>query len=264
MNVLVFDIETIPDLDAGRRLLGLDGLTDAEVGMALAKLRRDETEGRSDFPKLHWHQVVAISVLLAREDRLQVWSLGELEASEAEIIQRFFDGIDRYTPTLVSWNGSGFDLPVLHHRALINGCVAERYFETGEHDTSFRFSNYLSRFHWRHIDLMDVLAGYQARGGASLNDIARMLGAPGKLAMDGSAVFERWLKGERAEIRDYCETDVLNTFIVYLAFERLRGQLSREAEIAWHTRLRSFLNEEAARGRAHLGAFLAAWPERAT
>jgi len=260
VNTLVFDIETVPDTEAGRRLLGLDGLSEAEVGLAMLKLRRDETEGRSDFLKPHLQRVVAISVLLATEDRIRLWSLGEPDSPEAEIIQRFFDGIERYTPVLVSWNGSGFDLPVLHHRGLFRGCVASRYFETGEHETGFRYNNYLSRFHWRHTDLMDVLAGYQARSNASLDDTARLLGLPGKLDMDGSAVRERWLAGDSKGIRDYCETDVLNTWLVYLAFQRLRGAISRAEELAGHGVVRTYLEAEADAGRAHLGAYLAAWP----
>jgi predicted PolB exonuclease-like 3'-5' exonuclease len=260
VNTLVFDIETVPDVEAGRRLFGLDGLSEAEAGLAMMKLRRDETEGRSDFLKPHLQRVVAISVLLETEGRLRLWSLGEPDSPEAELIQRFFDGIDRYTPVLVSWNGSGFDLPVLHHRGLFRGCVASRYFETGEHETSFRYNNYLARFHWRHIDLMDVLAGYQGRSNASLDDTARLLGLPGKLDMEGSAVRERWLAGDVEGIRDYCETDVLNTWLVYLAFQRLRGQISRTEEAAGQRAVRDYLEGEAAAGRAHLAEYLAAWP----
>jgi 3'-5' exonuclease len=260
MNTLVFDIETVPDVDAGRRLYGLEGLSDAEAGLAMMKLRRDETDGRSDFLKLHLHRVVAISVLLAAEGRIRLWSLGEPDAPEGEIIQRFFDGIDRYTPVLVSWNGGGFDLPVLHYRGLFRGCVASRYFETGDQDQSFRWNNYLSRFHWRHTDLMDALAGYQPRANASLDDTAKLLGLPGKLDMDGSAVWERWLAGDIDGIRDYCETDVLNTWLVYLAFQRLRGQISREEEKTGHATVRAWLEAEAEAGRLHLAEYLEAWP----
>jgi len=260
MNTLVFDIETVPDVEAGRRLFGLDGLSEADAGLAMMKLRLDETGGRSDFLKPHLHRVVAISVLLGTDGRFRLWSLGEPDATEGEIIQRFFDGIDRYTPVLVSWNGGGFDLPVLHYRGLFRGCVASRYFETGELDTSFRYNNYLGRFHWRHTDLMDVLAGYQSRANASLDDTARLLGLPGKLDMDGSAVRERWLAGDIEGIRDYCETDVLNTFLVHLAFQRLRGQISRAEELASQASLRDYLQGEAENGRMHLAEYLAAWP----
>ena len=60
-----------------------------------------------------------------------------------------------------SWNGGGFDLPVLHYRALLHGVQAPRYWEMGDEDTAFRYNNYLSRFHWRHLDVMDVLSGHQ-------------------------------------------------------------------------------------------------------
>ena len=88
-------------------------------------------------------------------------------------------------PDLVSWNGSGFDLPVLHYRCLRHGVRAARYWEHGDQDTGFRYNNYLSRFHWRHLDLMDVLCAYQARGRASLAAIASLLGLPGKLGFSG-------------------------------------------------------------------------------
>ena len=65
------------------------------------------------------------------------------------------------------------------HSALLHGVPAPRYWDTGEDDAAFRYNNYLNRFHWRHIDLMDVLAGYQSRAAAPLDEIAVMLGLPG-------------------------------------------------------------------------------------
>ena len=109
-----------------------------------------------------------------------MWSLGDETSSEKDLIERFFDGLDKFTPDLVSWNGAGFDLPVLHYRSLLHSVTAARYWETGDSDQSFRYSNYLSRFHWRHMDLMDILSGFQGRGRASLQDIATLLGLPGK------------------------------------------------------------------------------------
>ncbi|MFA5529852.1 MAG: 3'-5' exonuclease, partial [Thiohalomonadaceae bacterium] len=179
MNVLVFDIETIPDVDAGRRLHGLEGLSDADVVSAMFNLRRQENG--TEFLRLHLQRVVAISAVLRRGDSLKVWSLGEADSPEKELIQRFFDGVERFSPTLVSWNGCGFDLPVLHYRALLHGVQAPRYWETGDEDQSFRWNNYLSRYHARHTDLMDVLSGYQGRACAPLDEIATMLGFPGKM-----------------------------------------------------------------------------------
>ena len=254
MNSLVFDIETVPDVDAGRRLYDLDGLDDKHVGEIMFQKRREEAG--TEFLRHHLHRVVAISAVLRSGDRCKVWSLGETASTEAELIQRFFDGLDRYSPTLVSWNGNGFDLPVLHYRGLLHGVSAPRYWETGDEDSSFRWNNYLNRYHHRHTDLMDVLSSYQARAGARLDEVATMLGLPGKMGMSGAQVWERFLKGDIAGIRDYCETDVLNTFLVYLRFELMRGRLTRDG----YERECKLVRETLAREeRAHLQEFLAAW-----
>jgi predicted PolB exonuclease-like 3'-5' exonuclease len=258
MNVLVFDIETVPDLDYGRRVLGLDGLADEQVGKAMFALARNERG--SEFLPLEQHRVVAISCVLRTRDQLRVWSLGDEQAPEAELVQRFFDGIDRYTPDLVSWNGGGFDLPVLHYRAMRWGVSAPRYWETGAEDQSFRFNNYLSRYHWRHVDMMDVVSGYQARARASLASVAGLLGLPGKLGLSGAQVWDAWLAGDLTGIRRYCETDVLNTWLIYLRFERMRGRLTAEREEEECDRVRQLLEESS---EPHLLQFLEAWAQSA-
>lgn len=257
MNVLVFDIETIPDVEGGRRLYDLGGLSDKEVADVMHHMRRQET-GDSDFLRLHLQRVAAISAVLRSGDTLKVWTLGETDSSEQEIIQRFFDGLDKYVPTLVSWNGSGFDLPVLHYRALLHGVAAPRYWDVGEHDRDFKWSNYLSRYHWRHIDLMDVLAGYQPRASAPLDQIAVLLGLPGKMGMSGAKVWESYLAGDLSGIRNYCETDVLNTYLVYLRFELMRGNLSPQA---YQLECRKVRDTLAADSRPHLHEFLESWQQ---
>ncbi len=251
MNVLVFDIETVPDVASGRRLYGLQGIPDDDVAHAMAHLRAQQT-GREFLPH-HLQQIVVISIALRMGDTFKLWSLGDQDSAEAELLRRFYDGIERFNPVLVSWNGCTFDLPVIHYRSLLHGVAAPRYWDTGEADTSFRYNNYLNRFHWRHIDLMDVLAGYNARAFAPLDQIAAMLGLPGKLGMSGAKVWEAFQAGDIAAIRDYCETDVLNTYLIYLRFEMLRGQLSTEAYQQECQRVRDVL---AAMNRPHLNDFL--------
>jgi predicted PolB exonuclease-like 3'-5' exonuclease len=254
MNTLVFDIETVPDVALGRRLYNLAGLSDAQVAKAMFALRRQGTGG--DFLPLEQQRVVAISCVLRSREDLTVWSLGDAATGEAELVQRFFDGIDKYSPDLVSWNGSGFDLPVLTYRALLHGVQAPRYWETGDEDTAFRYNNYLSRFHWRHTDLMDVLSGFQGRGRVSLANMALLLGFPGKLGFDGSQVWDAFLEGNIAAIRAYCETDVLNTWLIWLRFAQLRGALSRAEHAEEIERVKGELR--AAR-EPHFAQFLAAW-----
>jgi predicted PolB exonuclease-like 3'-5' exonuclease len=254
VNFLVFDIETVPDVALGRRLHGLEGLPDAAVAAAMFARRRQQAG--TEFLPHEQQRVVAISCVFRSGEQLRVWSLGDLDSSEQELLERFFDGIERYTPDLISWNGGGFDLPVLHYRALAAGIQAPRYWETGEEDPAFRWNNYLGRFHARHTDLMDVLSGYQARARASLEDVTQLLGLPGKLGFSGARVWDAWRAGDLLGIRRYCETDVLNTWLVFLRFQMLRGRLSSAAHAAEVARVKTLLREAT---EPHLAEFLAAW-----
>lgn len=256
MNVFVFDIETVPDIAGGRRLYDLDGLIDKEVAEVM--FHRQRQEKGSEFLPLHLHRVVAISAVLRSRDQFKVWSLGTPESDERDLLQRFFDGIEKFTPTLVSWNGGGFDLPVLHYRALLHGVVAQRYWDTGENDRDFKWNNYISRYHQRHTDLMDLLALYQSRAYAPLDDISTLLGFPGKMGMSGAAVWDHYLAGDIDGIRNYCETDVLNTYLVYLRFELMRGHLTPTVYDEECCRVREHLQREA---KPHFLEFLQAWPE---
>ncbi|MGZ5038104.1 MAG: 3'-5' exonuclease [Usitatibacter sp.] len=253
--VLVFDIETVPDAEGLRRLWDLDAGVSDDAVVDLVSQRRRQATG-NDFLPAHVQKVVAISCALRDRDSVKVWSLGGVEDGERDIVQRFFDGIERYTPQLVSWNGSGFDLPVLHYRALVHGIPGCCYWDTGENDREFKFNNYLSRFHARHTDLMDVLAGYQNRAWAPLDEIAQLCGLPGKLGMDGSQVYPAWKRGEIQAIRNYCETDVANTYLLYLRFQLIRGVLNAEAYASEVALFRAFLASQEA---PHWKEFAAAW-----
>jgi predicted PolB exonuclease-like 3'-5' exonuclease len=133
---------------------------------------------------------------------------------------------------------------------------AARYWDLGEEDREFKFNNYISRYHTRHIDLMDLLALYQPRNNAPLDELARLTGLPGKLGMDGSQVWDAFRAGRIADIRNYCETDVVNTWLVFLRFQKMRGVLrpnqhAREIELVRATLARL--------GEPHWREFLAAW-----
>ena len=253
--ILVFDIETIPDVEGLRHVWELGAEASDEAVVELAYQRRRQATG-GDFLPLHLHRVVAISCALREGNAIKVWSLGSSKDGEGELVKRFFDGIDKYTPQLVSWNGSGFDLPVLHYRALLHGVVASRYWDLGEDDRDFKWNNYISRFHARHTDLMDLLAGYQNRAFAPLDEIAQLAGLPGKLGMDGSKVWGAWREGKIEAIRNYCETDVANTYLLFQRFQRMRGILTPEAYEREVALFRQWLGEQKA---AHWGEFAAAW-----
>jgi len=256
MNILVFDVETIPDIDSGKKIFNLEDLSDKNAAELMFSHRYQKSNGRTEFLQHYLHKIVTISVVLKTDDKLSVWSLGDKNSTETELLERFFEGIERYTPVIVSWNGSGFDLPVIHYRSLIHGVVAQRYWENGDDDQSFRWNNYLSRFHSRHTDLMDVLSGYITTARAPLNEIATILGFPGKMGMSGEKVWDCYLDGDIESIRNYCETDVLNTYLIYLKYQLMRGRLTNDLYITECQKVCDMLENE---NKIHLKEFLKVW-----
>ncbi|MDQ8039883.1 MAG: 3'-5' exonuclease [Rickettsiella sp.] len=257
MNIFVFDIETIPDTENGRLLYQIESDSDKEVAKLMLKKRQDKTGSTSPFLPSHLQRIVAISGALRSKEHFKIASLGKIDSSEKELIDSFFKCLEKYLPLLVSWNGSGFDLPVLHYRALLYGISSPSYWNIGEDgDVSFRWNNYLSRYHYRHSDLMDILAGYQGRSNAPLTEIALMLGLPGKLGMDGSQVWNYFLEGKLEAIRNYCETDVLNTYLIYLRFELIRGKLTPEAYQKECAYAREYIIQEK---KPHFDEFIKTW-----
>ena len=259
--VLVFDIETIPDI-AGLRLLRGDAsaLSDDEV-LARELLERSEA-GKSDFMPLHLQRVLVISCVFRNAEGLRVHSFVDREpggaSEEGRVVQQFFTTVEKKVPQLVSWNGGGFDLPVLHYRALRHGVVASKYWDMGDDDREFKWNNYSGRYHLRHLDLMDLLAMYQPRASAPLDAMAKLCGFPGKLGMDGSQVFEAYRNGQLEEIRRYCETDVMNTYLLYCRFQKMRCGFT-EAEYAQEIEFVKHTLGELATTEAHWREYLEAW-----
>jgi predicted PolB exonuclease-like 3'-5' exonuclease len=289
MNILVFDIETIPDVASGRRLYGnpteMAQLNAEDVARVMSHYRQQQTDGQTEILRHHLQQVIAISVVfrfkgkvknkdtgqIEDKDILDVRSLAQPDASEKELVQQFFSIIKKYTPNLVSWNGNGFDLPVLHYRSLLHGVNMQRYWEKDQIDDEyvlnnfgqkrrihFQYNKYFNRYNERHLDLMDMLSGYQSKSFASLNDIATLLGLPGKMGMSGDKVWEAYLQGEIQQIRDYCETDVLNTYLIYLRFELTRGKLSPTEYSQECQRVQHWLSHES---KPHFTAFAELWQQ---
>ena len=253
--ILVFDLETIPDIAGIRRVYDVPAAaSDDEVspGLLISAARRPAAISRRCTCSA-WSRSDACC---AKARRCGSGRWASSTDPEPELLRRFFDGVERYTPQLVSWNGGGFDLPVLNHRALIHGVAAPRYWDWGDDDREFKFNSYLGRFHTRHLDLMDVLAAFQPRASAGLDAMARLCGFPGKLGMDGSAVADAVAAGRLADVRNYCETDVMNTYLVYQRFRLMRGEI----DAGEYAREISLARERVATSDApHWREFLAAW-----
>lgn len=255
LPTLVFDLETIPDAQGLRSLNGWEpDMPDTEVIERATDIRIAQTG--SDFFPLHLQKIAVIGCVFRDDNGFRVKTLGKPDDDEAALINGFFKTIERYTPRLVSWNGNGFDLPVLHYRSLIHGIQASRYWDMGEEDRDFKYNNYISRYHTRHIDLMDLLAKYNGRANAPLDQLAKLCGFPGKLGMDGGQVWPAWQAGKADEVRAYCETDVVNTWLVYCRFRFMRGEIDQIAYDREVELVRQTLEEINA---PHWQEYLAAW-----
>ena len=256
--VLVFDIESIPDI-AGLRALRGEPAEASDDQVYAAWLAERKEKGQSDFMPLHLQRVLCISVVFRNSEGLRIHSFVDRDdQSEGKVVQTFFHAVEKHMPQLVSWNGSGFDLPVLHYRGLRHGVEASKYWDMGEDDREFKWNNYISRYHMRHLDLMDLLAMYSPKNNAPLDAMAKLCGFPGKLGMDGSQVYAQYLAGQTDDIRRYCETDVMNTYLVYCRFQKMRGGLT-EAEYEQEIALVKETLGQLAPTESHWDEYLKAW-----
>ncbi len=249
--VLVFDIETITDVRTGRQLYDLDlSVEDAE--QALAKLRRQEAG--TEFPRLPLHEIVCISGLWIDGDKFQLFSWTREQYSETGILEKFIGIFEKKMPVLVSWNGGQFDLPVIMYRCLYHGLTATTLFEQGDWNTQKRYDNYQNRYHPRHTDLMDVLASFNIRSFQKLDDVAQVLGYPGKRGVSGYHVADYLKQQQWLALSSYCEGDVLNTWLIYLRWLLLRGFISHTQHRDWIQHTIHYLKQQ-----PQQQAFLAQW-----
>ncbi len=232
--ILVFDIETIADIDGAQRVYPqLAKLNDADTLSALTAIRNQEAG--HDFMRLPLQRIVCISALYIKDGQFSLFSLTADKFSEKEILAKFFRAFSdvEKLPQLVSWNGSGFDIPVLIYRAMQYDLAAPWLFEEGERIKSMRFDNYVNRFQTRHLDLMDRFSQYGASRREAMDVVASLYGLPGKTDVDGSMVGALVAADDWQTLSTYCESDVINTWLIYLRWLRLTGKLSSPSFDHW-------------------------------
>ena len=211
-NVIVWDIETVPDLKGFAAANALYGKSDDEIRAAMG----------DKFPKHIYHSIICIGALIAhREDsRWTVDALGAPhvgERPEKVLISSFVDRIAELSPQLVTFCGSSFDLPVLRYRAMVHGVAAP----------GLASRPYFNRYTEDAIDLCDVLSSFSAQGKATLHEVCRVMGLPGKPdGMSGAEVEKYYKDGHIREIAEYCESDVVNTYRLWRRYELFRGRLT--------------------------------------
>ena len=259
--VLVFDIETVADTAGARRIYPqLSELNDADTLSALTAIRLQEAG--HDFMRLPLQRIVCISALYIKDGQLSLFSLTADRFSEEEILTKFFRAFSEVEklPQLISWNGSGFDIPVLIYRAMQYSLAAPWLFEEGERIKNMRFDNYVNRFQTRHLDLMDRFSQYGASRREAMDVVASLYGLPGKTAVDGSMVGALVAAEDWQTLSIYCESDVLNTWLIYLRWLRLTGKLSSPAFDYWQQQSVAYLKAfTQADGSARHQDFMANW-----
>ncbi len=261
-DIIVFDIETVPDADAARRLLHLENADDGMARDALRDYFLEKTNGQNDFPRQPFHQVVSIAYAFFQcergEDGLElvlrtIAAGGQQDDDEAALLQGFFHLIESRAPTLVSFNGRGFDVPVLKYRAMVHGLRCPRWFSEGD-----KWSNYDARFDRQyHLDLLELLSDYGASARCTLHEVATSFGIPGKLDVAGDDVRHMFEQGLIGDIRRYCETDVCSTALVWLRWLHFSGGISTAA---WQRVVAGIYHYlQTAEDSPHFEQFLQAW-----
>ena len=226
-HVLVWDLETVPDLRGFAAANDLDGKSDDEIREAMG----------DKFPKHIYHSIACIGALLAHRENGH-WIVSALgaphvgERIEKELIASFVDKIENLNPQFVTFNGNSFDLPVLRYRAMIHSIAAP----------GLSARAYYNRYTEDAIDLCDLLSSFSPQAKATLQELCRVMGLPGKPdSIDGSEVHKYFREGRIQEIADYCETDIVNTYRVWLRYELFRGRLNDAGFQESETNLAEFI-----------------------
>jgi 3'-5' exonuclease len=210
-DIMVWDLETIPDIAGFARANNLVDKSPNEIRFAMG----------DDFPKLIYHSIICIGALVAGRTSLgwEVQAVGAPHVGqrpEKELIESFVDKIAQLSPQLITYNGSGFDLPVLRYRAMLHNVFAP-----GMHNRA-----YFHRYTDDNVDLCDVLSSFSYGAKVKLDELSRIMGLPGKPdGIDGSQVEAYFNAGRIQEIADYCKSDVINTYRLWLRHELFRGRL---------------------------------------
>jgi predicted PolB exonuclease-like 3'-5' exonuclease len=230
VSYLIFDVETVADGDLIRRVRYSD--TELSAAEAITRYRDElmEQKGKDVIPVTF---MLPISVAIAKvKSDFRLDDLTVLDAPEyrpAEIARRFWQGWRHYgRPAFVTFNGRGYDLPVLELAAYRYGLALPEWFNVEARS----FEQSRNRYNTTaHIDLMDLISNFSAvRVVGGLNLLANLIGKPGKTGIDGSMIQDMYDAGEVESINDYCRCDVLDTYFVFLRTRVLLGQLPLDEE----------------------------------
>jgi 3'-5' exonuclease len=243
---LVFDLESVADGALVSRLRYPGEMLDPPAAI---QRYRDELMAKfeSDFIPYTFQYPISVAVAKVAADfrLLDVVALDDPAFRPHVIAENFWRGWERYhRPTLVSFNGRGFDLPMLELAAFRYGVSLPGWFLARAKSSDQPRNRYNTA---AHLDLMELLTNFgSSRFVGGLNLAANLLGKPGKMDVQGHMVQDLFNAGRLAEINDYCRCDVLDTYFVFLRTRVLIGELSLDKEQELITAAKSWLESRAA------------------
>lgn len=241
--IAIFDCETIPDSDSLRAVYGFTG-SDEEVANLAFEAQKEKTG--YEFLPVNFHKVVAISMVLSNEYGKFIMVDNVKGENEEEIIKNFIKFIDKHNPLLVSFNGRCFDIPMIMIRAMRYNITAFSYFEVANTMLNKdKWNNYRVRYSSNfHLDLLDFISEHKSVSGLSLDSLCKSLNLPGKFDTKGDQVTSLFYQGCKDVICEYCQSDTLNTYWLFLKYELLRGNLAIEDYASFLSLMRDYLEKE--------------------
>lgn len=201
MSEIIIDIETIPDLEYGKEHMNLNGLADEDIIRAMTF--RFLQQSGSEFPPLNMHKVIAISLLKVSGEETMMKTFSIDDQSEDEILRSLHAEMQNDVSKLISWNGLAFDAPVILIRSMIHELISSELFISSS----------------KHLDLKNEISFGQTEKIQGLGMLSKQMGSPGKPLDSGKMVWELYLENAFSEITQYCESDVINTYLIYLSYQ---------------------------------------------
>ncbi len=234
MSLMILDIATIPDFDLGTRLYGLHDLSEKDISRVMSTKSREMDNYAGALPQ-HMQRVLAISVLYQDKEGIKIWSVGDAESNEADLLKILQRYTDEYKPAVVTWSGDRRIFPALNYRYLSHGIPLPLYASQ--------------------TNLMAELAGESINRTVPLHDFAVLAGSPVDKEMTDEDILNNYLLGDIEPVRNNLELNLINTWLIYQRWQLINGKIDQAGFDTEKQLLIKMLQEE---NKTHLTSFVEA------